>query len=73
MLLAKKEIISEVVNEGVVFFFFNWVFVEICLFFFLVTVHHAGISQTVIKPVPPAAEMQSLNHWTSREVPSWMY
>ena len=22
-----------------------------------------------IKPVPPAVEAQSLNHWTSREVP----
>ena len=23
-----------------------------------------------IKPAPPAVEMQSLNHWTTREVPS---
>ena len=26
-----------------------------------------------IKPVPPALEVQSLNHWTSREVPSSIF
>ena len=26
-----------------------------------------------IKPVPPAVEAQSLNHWTSREVPIFVY
>ena len=27
------------------------------------------ISVSGVKPVPPAVEVQSLNHWTAREVP----
>ena len=27
------------------------------------------VPQTGIKPVPPAVEVWSLNHWTAREVP----
>ena len=27
------------------------------------------VPQPGIKPMPPAVEVQSLNHWTSREVP----
>ena len=26
-----------------------------------------------IEPVLPAVEMQNLNHWTSREVPGYLY
>ena len=34
------------------------------------------VPQPGIKPVPPALKMQSLNHWTSREVPKipqWIF
>ena len=41
---------------------------------FFLWLYHAAyrilVPQTRIKPVPPAVEMQSLNHWTAREVPS---
>ena len=45
-----------------------------CLFFPFLAVPHGmwyGISvlQTGIKPAPPGVEAQSLNHWTTREVP----
>ena len=50
------------------------VFVLLCLaFFFFFWPHRMarGIQfpQPGIKPAPPALEGQSLNHWTSREVP----
>ena len=31
------------------------------------------VPQSGIKPVPPALEAQSLNHWTAREVPTNLY
>ena len=30
------------------------------------------VPQPGIKPVPPALEAQSLNHWTTREVPNFL-
>ena len=40
-------------------------------FFFGHTTQQAGIlvPQPGIEPTPPAVEAQSLNHWTTREVP----
>ena len=39
---------------------------------FFLWLYHAAyrilVPQTRIKPVPPAVEMQSLNHWTTREI-----
>ena len=49
-----------------------WVFVLICLIFnFWSCFTACGISVPWpgIEPVPPAVEAQSLNHWTTREVP----
>ena len=41
--------------------------------FFFFWPHHTAcrilVPQPGIEPVPPALEMQSLNHWTTREVP----
>ena len=37
---------------------------------FLATLWHAGSG---IKPVPPAIETQSLNHWTAGEVPARLF
>ena len=31
------------------------------------------VSWPGIRPAPPALEAVSLNHWTSREVPEWVY
>ena len=31
------------------------------------------VSQPGIKPVPPALEAWSLNHWTAREVPQGLF
>ena len=44
-------------------------------FFFLPSPVARGIlvPQPGIKPVPPALEAQSLNHWTAREVPGCDY
>ena len=38
----------------------------VCLF---VLRRHIGISQPGIEPTPPIVEVQSFNHWTTREVP----
>ena len=40
-------------------------------FFFFLAEQHARylVPQTEIKPLPPAVGAQSLNHWTTREVP----
>ena len=47
------------------------------LFFFFFWLHLAAhgilIPQARIEPVPPASEAQSLNHWTAREVPLWLF
>ena len=43
-------------------------------FFFGCTSKHEELPQPGIEPVPPAVEVQSLNHWTTREVPSmWSF
>ena len=44
---------------------------NILFFFFGRATRHAGIlvPRTGIEPVSAAVEAQSLNHWTSREVP----
>ena len=34
------------------------------------TTRHAKLPHPRIEPVPPAVEAQSLNHWTTREVPN---
>ena len=41
------------------------------IFFFFFATHHAGIlvPQPGIKPMPPAVEVWSPNHWTAREFP----
>ena len=42
-------------------------------YFLIFWSHHAAcgilVPRTGIKLAPPAVEMQSLNHWTAREVP----
>ena len=45
-------------------------FLSFFFFFFFLTVLHGMIlvSQPGIESVPPALEVQSLNHWTAREV-----
>ena len=54
-------------------------FVSICLlfFFFFFWRHHIAcgilVPQPGIEPAPPALEAQSLNHWTTREVPPSAY
>ena len=50
------EIRTHVLN----FFFFFWPCSMACRIL---------VPQRRIKPMPPALEMQSLNHWTAREVP----
>ena len=44
------------------------------LFFNFFWLHRAAfgllVPQPGIEPVPPALEVQSLNHWTAREVPT---
>ena len=47
-------------------------------FFFLATPSSlrdlsSPVPRAGIKPVPPAVETQSLNHWTAREVPAILY
>ena len=55
------------------FFFFKEItsyLTVYCLKFFLGhTVRYVELPQPGIEPVPPAVEAQSLNHWTTREVP----
>ena len=47
------------------------------LFFTLFWPHYAAygilVPQARIEPMPPALEAQSLNHWTAREVPDWVF
>ena len=31
------------------------------------------VPQPDIKPVPPAMEVQSINHWNTREVPTYIF
>ena len=38
-------------------------------FFFGLVAYGIPVPQTVIQPLPLAAEAQTLNHWTTREVP----
>ena len=42
---------------------------QMSLFFFLGAACRILVPWPGIKPVPPAMEAQSLNHWTTREVP----
>ena len=59
-----------VANHFLMIFFWNFQFFKKLLFFFWP--HHVAcgilVPQPGIKPVPPALGVQSLNHWTSREV-----
>ena len=52
------------------FFFFKHYFCKVIFFFFLLCCAAYGIlvAQPGIKPVPPAVEAQSPNHWITREV-----
>lgn len=43
----------------------------ITIFFFGCTTWH--VPQPGIKPLPPAVEAQSVNHWAPREVPNYKY
>ena len=36
---------------------------------FLAITYEIVVPQSGIEPEPPAVEMQSLNHWTAREIP----
>ena len=45
------------------------VFLFVCFWFFLATRHVGSHPQPGIEQVPPAIEVQSLNHCTGREVP----
>ena len=59
-------------NSGMCFtlnspFQFGLVIFFVCLFFGCT--QHVELPYPEIKPVPSALEVQSLNHWTTREVP----
>ena len=47
----------------------TWVHLSPLFFFFGHIMWYVELSQPRIKPVPPAVEVESLNHWTTREVP----
>ena len=63
--LPVQSLFSPVFNPNSFFFFF--------FFFYGGRAHHMAceilVPQSRIKPVPPALEAHSLNHWTTREVP----
>ena len=52
---------------------FIYIVFLVSYFVFIFWLHHAAfgilVPQPGIEPSPPALEAQSLNHWTTREVP----
>ena len=51
------------------FVLFGFGFLCLLGFVFFFWRRHTGISQPGIEPTPPIVEVQSFNHWTTREVP----
>ena len=48
-------------------------FILLLLFWLCRTACGILVPRPGIEPVPPAVEVQSLNHWTAREVPGFTY
>ena len=57
------------------FFFLIWECLNFSAFFFFIICMACSIlvPQPGIKPIPPAVETWSLNHWTAREIPCLLF
>ena len=60
--MGKGKYLQQMMLENLIFVLFSFL-AMLCSMWIL-------LPQPGIEPTPPALEVQSLNHWTTREVPS---